>query len=143
MLILIDLRINILDGVQDNVTPICEISHLVDSKQQSGSPKQQVVTPIQQSGTPNQQMVTPLQQNGTSRINKMGCANCIIRYEGGFFFTGTPQFQYQKENLPSSQSRPFFVTKFTGTAALIGWLAAVFLVLKLGGPSEEEEKKPT
>ena len=78
-MILIDLRINILDGVQDNVTPICEISHLVDSKQQSGSPKQQVVTPIQQSGTPNQQMVTPLQQNGTSRIYKMGCANCITQ----------------------------------------------------------------
>ena len=51
-----------------------------------------------------------------------------------FFFTGTPQFQYQKENPPSSQSRPFLVTGFKGTAALIGWLAVLFLVLKLGLP---------
>ena len=56
----------------------------------------------------------------------------------GFFLTGAPQFQYQKENLPSSQSRPFLVTGFTGTAALIGWLAVFFLVLKLGGTSEEK-----
>ena len=53
------------------------------------------------------------------------------------FFTGTPQFQYQKENLPSSQSRPFLVTGFKGTAALIGWLAVFFLVLKMGGTSEK------
>ena len=56
---------------------MCEISHLVDTKQQSGSPNQQVVNPHQQNGTPNQQVVIPLQQNGTSRIHKMGCANCI------------------------------------------------------------------
>ena len=53
------------------------------------------------------------------------------------FFTGTPQFQHQKENPPSSQSRPFLVTGFTRTAALIGWLAIFFLVLKLGVTSEK------
>ena len=35
------------------------------------------------------------------------------------FFTGTPQFQYQKKT-PYSQSRPFWVRGFTGTAAVIG-----------------------
>ena len=79
-MILVDLRINILDAAQDYVIPMCEISHLVDTKQQSGSPNQQVVNPHQQNGTPNQQVVIPLQQNGTSRIHKMGCANCI-KYE--------------------------------------------------------------
>ena len=54
------------------------------------------------------------------------------------FFTGTPQFQYQKENPPSDQSRPFLVTGFTGTAALIGWLAVFYLVLKMGGTSEKK-----
>ena len=58
---------------------------------------------------------------------------------GCFFFTGTPQFQCQKENPPSSQSRFFLVRGFTGTAVLIGWLAVFFLVLKLGGTSEEKK----
>ena len=48
------------------------------------------------------------------------------------FLSGAPQFQYQKENPPSSQSWPFLVTGFIGTAALIGWLAVFFLVQKLG-----------
>ena len=55
------------------------------------------------------------------------------------FFTGSPQSQYQKENPPSSQSRQFLVLGFTGTAALIGWLAVFFLVLKFGATSEEEK----
>ena len=50
----------------------------------------------------------------------------------GDFFTGTPQFQP-----PNSQSRPFLVTGFTGTAAVIGNLAVFFLVLKLGGSREK------
>ena len=53
------------------------------------------------------------------------------------FFTGTPQFQYQKENPPSNQSWPFLVKRFIRTAALIGWLAVFFLVLKSGGTSEK------
>ena len=45
--------------------------------------------------------------------------------------TDPPQFQYQKENrLAANQS-----TGFTGTAAVIGWFAVFFLVLKLGGAS--------
>ena len=55
------MRINILDNVQDFVTPRCQISHLVVPKQQNGSP--------------NQQMVNPFQQNGYPRKYKMGCAN--------------------------------------------------------------------
>ena len=55
----------------------------------------------------------------------------------GWFFTGTPQFQYQKENPPSNQSWPFLVKRFIRTAALIGWLAVFFLVLKSGGTSEK------
>ena len=54
------------------------------------------------------------------------------------FFTGTPQFQYQKENPPSNQSWPFLVKRFIRTAALIGWLAVFFLVLKSGGTSEKK-----
>ena len=60
----------------------------------------------------------------------------VTRYRVFFFFTSTPQFQYQKK---TRQSGPFLVTGFTGTAALIGWLAVFFLVLKLGGTSEEEK----
>ena len=37
-----------------------------------------------------------------------------------FFHWYPPPFQYQKENPSSSQSHPFLVTGFTGTAALIG-----------------------
>jgi len=50
------------------------------------------------------------------------------------FITGTPQFQYQKEN---SQSRSFLVTGFPRTAALIGCLGVFFLVMKPGGTSEK------
>ena len=39
-LILVYLRINILDDVQDFVTPNCQISHLVVPKQQNGSQSQ-------------------------------------------------------------------------------------------------------
>ena len=60
---------------------------------------------------------------------------CYLLSYREFFLTGAPQFQYQKENLPSSQSRPFLVSGFTGTAPLIGWLAVFFLVLKLGSTS--------
>ena len=49
----------------------------------------------------------------------------------GGYFTGTPQFQYQKENRQAANHS----TGFTGTAAMIGWFAVFFLVLKLGGPS--------
>jgi len=37
----------------------------------------------------------------------------------GCFFNWPPQFQYQKEN---RQSQPFLLTRFTGTAAVIGCL---------------------
>ena len=39
-----------------------EVSVLVVSKQQNGSPNQKVLNPFQQNGSPNQQMVTTLQQ---------------------------------------------------------------------------------
>ena len=55
----------------------------------------------------------------------------------GEFFHWYPQFQYQKENPQSSQSRPFLVTGFAWSSALIGWLAVFFLVLKWGGTSEK------
>ena len=54
---------------------------------------------------------------------------------GTEWFVSRVLFQYQKQNPPSSQSQPFLVTGFTGTAAPIGWLAVFFLVLKLGGTS--------
>ena len=52
----------------------------------------------------------------------------IMQYTGCFFLTGTPQFQYQKNALE---------TGLTETAAVIGWMAVFFLVLKLGVPSEK------
>ena len=55
---------------------------------------------------------------------------CILQ---GGFFTGTPQFQYQKETRQAANHG----SGFTGIAALIGWLAVFFLVLKLGGTSEK------
>ena len=44
----------------------------------------------------------------------------VLYHIQGDFFSGTPHFRYQKENLASSQSRPFSVIGFTGTATLIG-----------------------
>ena len=57
----LDLRINILDHVQDFVTLRCQISH--------------VVVPKQQNGSPNQQMVISFQHKMGTRKYKMGCAN--------------------------------------------------------------------
>ena len=47
------------------------------------------------------------------------------------FLTGTPQFQDQKENRESANH----ICCSSKTCAVIGCLAAFFLVLKLGGPS--------
>ena len=86
-----------------------------------------------------QQLHTTTNNNQTFGCFGLNCrqrspnSNCT----GWFCFTVTPQFQYQKENLPISQSWPFLVTCFTGSAAPIGWLAVFFLVLKLGGTSEK------
>ena len=67
---------------------------------------------------------------------RAGTGICVLLERNtGCFLTGAPQFQYQKENLPSSQSRPILVSGLTGTAPLIGWLAVFFLVLKLGSTS--------
>ena len=60
----------------------------------------------------------------------------------GWFVSRVP-FQYQKENPPSSQSRPFSVTGFTGIVASIGWLAVFFLVLKLGVPVKKNHPVQT
>ena len=55
----------------------------------------------------------------------------------GDFFHWYPPISVLIRKLLSSQSRPFLVTGYTGTAAVIGWLAIIFLVLKLGGTSEK------
>ena len=55
----------------------------------------------------------------------------------GWFFHWYPPISVPKRNPSSSQSRPFLVTGFTGTAAVIGLLAISFLVLKSGGTSEK------
>ena len=52
--------------------------------------------------------------------------SCCVSYRVSFL-TGTPQFQYQKENRQAANHS----TGFTGTAAVIGWFAVFFLVLKL------------
>ena len=54
-----------------------------------------------------------------------------------FFFQWYPPISVPKRKPPSSQSRPFLVKRFTGTASAIGWLAISLLVLKLGGTSEK------
>ena len=48
------------------------------------------------------------------------------------YFTGTPQFQYQKENRESANHS----CCSSKSCAVIGCLAVFFLVLKLGGTSE-------
>ena len=48
------------------------------------------------------------------------------------YFTGTPQFQYQKENRKSANHS----CCSSKSCAVIGCLAVFFLVLKLGGTSE-------
>ena len=48
------------------------------------------------------------------------------------YFTGTPQFQYQKENSKSANHS----CCSSKSCAVIGCLAVFFLVLKLGGTSE-------
>ena len=69
----------------------------------------------------------------------MGLQEIGNRFLGAFTFLGF--FVLSKlYRVPSSQSRPFLVKVlgFTGIAALIGWLAVLFLVLKLRGTSEKK-----
>ena len=56
-------------------------------------------------------------------------------YIQGDFFHWYPPISVPKRKPPSSQSRSFLVTGFTGTAAVIGLLEISFLALKLGGTS--------
>ena len=56
-------------------------------------------------------------------------------YIQGDFFHWYPTISVPKIKPPSSQSRSFLVTGFTGTAAVIGLLEISFLALKLGGTS--------
>ena len=51
------------------------------------------------------------------------------------FFNCSHPISVPKWKRPSSQSGLVLVTGFTETAAVIGWLAIFFLVLKLGGNS--------
>ena len=62
--------------------------------------------------------------------------------QGGFFNWPSP-ISVPKRKLLSSQSWPFLVTGFSGTAAVVGWLAVFFLVLKLGGWGWGAVKKTT
>ena len=61
----------------------------------------------------------------------------------GGFFNWPPPISVPKRKSLSSQSRPFLVTGFSGTAAVVGWLAVFFLVLKLGGWGWGAVKKTT
>ena len=55
----------------------------------------------------------------------------------GDLFNCPPPISAPKRKPPISQSQPFLITRFTGTAAVIGWLAIFFLVLKLGRNSQK------
>ena len=46
------------------------------------------------------------------------------------FLTGPPQFQYQNEKLPSSQSHPFLVTGFTNSQIREGQLKKPCISIK-------------
>ena len=52
----------------------------------------------------------------------------------GDFFNWRPLISVPKRKPPISQSQPFLLTRFSGTATVIGWLTIFFLVLKFGGP---------
>ena len=56
--------------------------------------------------------------------------------QGGFFYCSSP-ISVPERKSPISQSQPFLLTKFNETAAVIGWLAIFFLVLKLGRNSQK------
>ena len=56
--------------------------------------------------------------------------------QGGFFDCSSP-ISVPKRKSPISQSQPFLLTRFNETAAVIGWLAIFFLVLKLGRNSQK------
>ena len=55
----------------------------------------------------------------------------------GWFFNWPSPISVSIRKSQSSQSQPFLVTGFSATAAVVGWLAVFFLVLKLGGTSEK------
>ena len=59
------------------------------------------------------------------------------RHTGLFFSSLVPPNFSTKKKIRQAANRPFLVTGFTGIAALIGWLAVYFLVLKLGSTSEK------
>ena len=70
----------------------------------------------------------------------MFCPDSILVIYRVVFTLVPPQFQYQKEKLPSSQSQPFFNSNKIYRNSSSDWLAVFFLVLKSGNTSEKNSE---